>query len=173
MVVAALARKPLEVRAPADSIELTVQDVSPTGDGGHIAFLTDLEHARIVPIEVGEAEAITIAYRLAKRPHDRPFTHDLLDDAVRALGGEVVQVHVHTYEEGHFEARVSVRRGRSLLHLDARASDGIAVALGAGLPVWMDRSLYEAAGVTMEELLESLRTLDRELTGRPGPDDAL
>ena len=57
--------KPGPLHAPAKSVDLEVQDVTPTGDGGHVVFLTDLDNEHIVPIHVGESEAIAIAYRLS------------------------------------------------------------------------------------------------------------
>jgi len=146
-------------KPPKDAIALSVEDVSPTGDG-HVVFLTDPQGDRIVPIHIGESEAIAIAFRLAGRKHDRPLTHDLLDDAVRGLGGEIVQVHIHTLQDSVFHARISIRQKKRTLHLDARASDAIALALNRGLPIYMSAEIFESTGVSMAELLEKLRQID-------------
>ncbi|MEZ4319831.1 MAG: bifunctional nuclease family protein [Myxococcota bacterium] len=151
--------QPSVPKPPKESVALHVDKVAPTGDG-HVVFLTDDTQGRIVPITVGESEAIAIAFRLADRKPDRPLTHDLLEQALRGLGGEVVQVHVHTLTEGVFHARVTVRQKHRQLHLDARASDAIALALGPGLPIYMSADLYEETGVSMSELFDSLRRLD-------------
>ncbi|MCB9676757.1 MAG: bifunctional nuclease family protein [Alphaproteobacteria bacterium] len=154
------ARQPTEEKAPRDSVALAVEDVMPTGDG-HVVFLRDATGDHIVPINVGESEAITIAFRLADRPHDRPFSHDLLEEAVRGLGGEIVQVHIHTLEEGVFHARVTIRTKKNQkLHLDSRASDAVALAVGRGLPIYMASDVYEDTAVSMADLLQSLRELD-------------
>jgi bifunctional DNase/RNase len=138
-----------------------------------VVFLTDAAHARIVPIQVGEGEAIAIAFRLADRSTERPLTHDLLQATIQALGAQVVQVRVHDLADGVFHATVILRRKRALIPLEARASDAIVLALGADLPVWMDRALYDRAGVSMEDLLEGLERLDRLRELPPDPDQAL
>lgn len=161
------------IQEPVDSVALRVEDVTPTRQGGHVVFLTDEAHARIIPIHIGESEAIAIAFRLADRPTKRPVTHDLLDDVMRSLGGHVEQVHVHTLSDGVFHARVSLRRKRVVHHLDARASDAIAIALGAEIPVFMTREIYEEAGVGMDALLLGLEALERRGVTRPDADGAL
>ncbi len=157
---AAMAGRSSDMKPPRDSVPLSVEKVAPAGDNRHIVFLTDVEHDRILPIDVGLTEAIAIDSRLNDRNYKRPLTHDLMDNAIRGLGGDVVQVHIHTLDEGVFHARVSVRQKRRLLHLDARASDGIALAIGRDLPIWMDADLYSETAVSMEELLDTMKRMD-------------
>jgi bifunctional DNase/RNase len=157
----AVAGRSSDMKPPRDSVPLAVEKVAPAGENRHIVFLTDAEHDRILPIDVGLSEAIAIDSRLNDRSYGRPLTYDLMDDAIRGLGGDVVQVHIHSLDDGIFRARVSVRQKRRLLHLEARASDGIALALARDLPVWMDTTLYTSTAVSMEELLDTMKRMDQ------------
>ena len=156
LATAQAADRPL--KAPADTIAMVVEDVAPTPEG-HIVFLIHPERAELIPIPVGESEAITVAYRLANRARDRPLTHDLLDRVIGELDGEVVQVEIHSLEDGQFHARITLRRKgrmRSLVHLDARASDAIAIAIGRDLPVYLREDVYDRAKVTIDSMIQTL-----------------
>lgn len=152
----AVARPPAP---PRESVRVVVEDVTPAG-ADHLVFLTNPKHTRVVPVQVRESEAIVVAYRLAGRTPDRPFTHDLLDELALQLDTRVQQVHIHSLDGGTFRARVTFRSKRRLLHLEARASDAIALALGAQAPIYLDRTLYDENGVEVADLLRALSSRD-------------
>lgn len=134
---------------------MIVEDVTPAG-AEHVVFLTNPERTRVVPVQVRESEAVAVAFRLAERTPDRPFTHDLLDALAVQLDAKLEQVHIHSLENGTFHARVSYRQGRKVLHLDARASDAIVLALGRDLPIYMDQDVFERTGVEVADLIRAL-----------------
>ncbi|MCB9690289.1 MAG: bifunctional nuclease family protein [Alphaproteobacteria bacterium] len=158
LIAPALAGPP---KPPRASVEVIVEDVSPAGDE-HVVFLTNAERTRVVPVQVGESEAIAVAFRLAERTPDRPLTHDLLETLATHLDARVEQVHIHSLEDGVFKARITFRARRRLVHLDARASDAIVLALGQKLPIYMAQEVYDASGVEVADLLRALERANAE-----------
>jgi len=92
------------------------------------------EQRRAVPIFVGGSEGHSIELRLTGAKPTRPLTHDLFDSALAELRARVHSARVVKLEGGvYFGVLVLLTDGR-LRELDSRASDAVAMALGAGAP---------------------------------------
>jgi bifunctional DNase/RNase len=114
---------------------------------GNAVLLATSEGSAVLPIFVGETEALSIDRRLAQQPFERPLTHDLFDAALHELGGAVTHVRVDSIQGGTFIGTVFVRTATRAFSLDARPSDAIALALGAHAPIYVNRVVLEAAGI--------------------------
>ena len=120
---------------------------------GPAVLLTVTAHERVVPIWVGETEAATISLRASERVAPRPLTHDLLDRVAAELGGRFLAVRIDALEGNAFTAELDLAGRKKAVHtLDVRASDGIAVALGHGLPIWIAKVVVDEAGVDPTQL---------------------
>ena len=106
---------------------------------------------RVVPIVVGGAEAASIAVALSGETPPRPLSHDLLATLIRDLGARVDRVEVTALRDGAFLAELAVSGPRGGHRLDARPSDGIALALRVGAPVYMSETVLDAAGRVLVE----------------------
>ena len=102
----------------------------------------------VVPVWVGVPEATAVALVLDGQRPPRPLTHDLLVDAVEALGARVEAAWLSHIRDDAVHARLELTGGRSL---DARASDAIAVALRAQAPVLAEPRLVAESGVPVAE----------------------
>lgn len=128
-----------------------------------VVLLLDPDAALLVPILIGPAEASAIASAQAGIVPPRPMTHDLLRDALVAAGAPVDHVEITHLEEGVFHAELVLTGGR---HVDARASDAIAVALRFAAPVLCSAEVVALAGVEVrpaaseEDLAEFREFLD-------------
>jgi bifunctional DNase/RNase len=142
---------------PADYVQVRVAQVVPHGDGGAVLLLDETSN-RVLPIYIGGSEAASIDYRLRNEVPPRPLTHDLLDTAVRKLGGEIVKVHVDALRAGVFHGSVYIRKGRHVLRLDSRSSDAIALAIGNSVPIYVALRVLDEAGVD-----------PASLSGQPAP----
>lgn len=133
--------------APAGFVEATVEGVVPTPEGNAL-MLASPGRARVVPVMIGDSEAMVIDLRLHGQTYERPLTHDLLDSMVRELGGTVVMVQVDKLRTGVFIASVFVWDGREMHHIDSRTSDAIAIAVGHHVPIYVSAGVFEEAGLT-------------------------
>ena len=83
---------------------------------------------------VGEEEGAAIARAAQSEPvaDGRPRTHDMLQQAVAALGGRVVRVVVHqgSVDDTWYSATVDVmREDGAVVAIDSRPSDAVALAV--------------------------------------------
>lgn len=103
---------------------------------------------RLVPIWIGQTEATAILLALQDISPPRPMTHDLLKDAIEALGAEVSRVEITRIENGTFYALVVLETlGEMTLEVDARPSDSIALAVRTGAPIFIAEQVIDEASV--------------------------
>lgn len=111
-------------------------------------FLQEVEGQRGFPIVIGSSEASEIHRVLANEPLTRPLTHQMALAAVEALGSKLVRVDVVDLRNNTFFARLvlaGVEAGVREVHVDARPSDALALALRAGAPLRVAESVLEQA----------------------------
>lgn len=96
---------------------------------------------KCLPIWIGPAEAASIALALRGQEFSRPLTHDLLATVIDGLGGKVERVVITDQRESTYYARVILGRDQEVVAIDARPSDGIALALRTDAPVYLEASL--------------------------------
>lgn len=131
---------------PERYVELVVGGVLTNGEG-HAVILHDPGRAVAVPIFVGESEALTIALRHNRQRHERPLTHDLLDEVLTHLGGELVRIQIDDIRGKVFVGAVFIRHGERVFSLDARPSDAIALALSHRVPIFVHERVVTRAGI--------------------------
>jgi len=76
----------------------------------------------------------------------RPGTHDLFKDALGSLDVDVVMVKIVDMQNSTYIGRLILKQGDRIVSLDSRPSDGIAVAVRTGAPVYMKDDLLKAQG---------------------------
>lgn len=104
--------------------------------------------SRQLPIRIGSFEATAISMGVHSRPGGRPMTHDLLGSAISELGARVVDVRITAVQGTTFFAQVVLEReGGERVYLDARPSDALALAVRAGVSVYADESVLDAAAM--------------------------
>ena len=99
---------------------------------------------RSFAIKLGTSEAMAIERRLSGQSLPRPQTHELLDQAISALGGELVKIVIHRLEQGTYFAGILLRQGGQLIELDARPSDAIALGIKHRTPIEVAEEVLEA-----------------------------
>jgi bifunctional DNase/RNase len=114
-----------------------------------IVVLKDEEEKFFLPIWVGIFEANAIALQLENVSTPRPMTHDLLKSAIAQLDARVTRIVINDLRDSTFFAqiRVMVNRGGddTMLELDARPSDAIALALRTEAPIYVAQSVLDQA----------------------------
>ncbi len=100
-----------------------------------VIFLKEIEGERTFPILIDIFEATSINRRVKHEESPRPFTHDLLVNAVEQLGGEFQDVVISELKEHTYYAVLRVRQAGELIEIDSRPSDAIAVAVTCDPPL--------------------------------------
>lgn len=114
-----------------------------------VIYLKEIDGERTFPILIGIFEATSIDRRVKHHEAPRPLTHDLLVNAVEALGGEFQDVVISELKEHTYYAVLRVRQEGELIEIDSRPSDAIAVAVTCDpqLPIYVSEDvLTDVAG---------------------------
>ena len=99
-----------------------------------VVILKDIDGSHYLPILIGPFEATAIALALEGAPVPRPLSHDLMRSILDTLDATLEQVNIH---DSTFFAKLVVRSNGNLQEIDARPSDGIALALRAQAPIYV------------------------------------
>ena len=112
-----------------------------------VVILQEREGERVLPIWIGPAEASAIAMELAGVKFSRPLTHDLLKQVIVGLGADLRKVIITQVKDNTYYAELHIYRGDTVIQIDARPSDSIAVALRLKAPIFTSETLLELTSV--------------------------
>ena len=115
-----------------------------------VVMLKEKTSPRYLPIWIGHFEADAIAIPMQNVPVQRPLTHDLLKGVIEQLGGKLTQVVINELADETFFAKLIVDAGGRHVEVDARPSDAIALAIRAKVPIYVEESVFEQAGLVFE-----------------------
>ena len=99
---------------------------------------------------IGPAEANAIAVRLQGISRPRPLTHDLMYSIISALSASIDMVLINEIRGDTFWARILLHIEGRDLEIDSRPSDAIALALRAGVPIYIEDSVLDSGGMTFD-----------------------
>lgn len=119
-----------------------------------IVILRQQNADRYLPIWIGvyEAESITIA--LQEVEVARPLTHDLMRNIFNQLNARILRVEVVALRDDTFFGNIVVEYNQRTLEIDSRPSDALALAVRAHVPILVEKSVMDSAGITPEEDLQ-------------------
>jgi hypothetical protein len=138
-------RAPEAPHPPPGYVEVKVIRVEPQREGGAAILLGREDKSALLPIFVGQTEALSISLRLKGEHYERPLTHDLVDAILRELGGQLVKVQIDELRANTFVGSIFVRTGERVAEIDARPSDAIALALGSHVPIYCSTRVLDRA----------------------------
>ena len=145
-----------------------------------IVLLRERDGDLYVPIWIGAPEATAIAYAQQGVTPPRPLTHDLLVNVLAELGHTLEHVVVSRMEDSIFYAELVVDGDTTI---SARSSDAIAIALRAGVSIYVADEIFDEVGVAVpveeddevekfREFLDNVSAEDFETTEGDGPAEA-
>jgi bifunctional DNase/RNase len=102
-----------------------------------VVILKDLEGKRYFPIRIGPFEATAIALALEGTQVPRPLSHELMRTMLESLHATLEQIVIHDFKDSTFFAKLVVRQNGNTHEIDARPSDGIALALRIQAPIYV------------------------------------
>jgi hypothetical protein len=122
-----------------------------------VVILKDLDGKRYLPILIGPFEATAIALALEGTQVPRPLSHDLMRTMLEAMHATLEQIVIYDIKESTFFAKLIVRQNGETQEIDARPSDGIALALRMQAPI------YVADKIILEETVTDKKSEQEEI----------
>ena len=137
-----------------------------------IVILREKGNERYLPIWIGVYEAESITMALQEVEVARPLTHDLLRNVFQQLDAHILRVEVTSLRDDTFFGNIVAEKDGKLLNVDARPSDALAIAVRTHVPILVERSVMDSAGIIPEEDLqeESSELLQPEPDGEESED---
>jgi bifunctional DNase/RNase len=139
-------------------VPVQIRALIPT-NAGTAVFLGDEEKVFTIYIDQNIGTAIGIYLNGAEK--ERPLTHDLLSNALTALGAKVDRVVISDFKNGVYFGRLLISaenelQQKKIIELDARSSDCMAMAALQKAPIYVNRVVWDEVE-DMTELLNRLK----------------
>ncbi len=130
-----------------EELQVRIKAIVPTPSGCGI-FLTD-DATKVIAIFVDHSVAAAITMALHKIKQPRPMTHELIANIFAGLGVTVEKVIINDLQDDTYFARLFLVQinelGRSVIELDSRPSDAMAIALREECPIFVTRDVWDRA----------------------------
>ena len=178
LILAPVSALPLSAQATSQSewLEVEVATVGVDLTTGAPLALVHEGWEELLPIWIGTNEAEAILRVLQNEPFIRPLTHDLMASILGTLEVELAEVRIHDMREGTYIGSLHLREaGRDeLKEVDARPSDGLALAVRTGARIRVARRLLSGVPEVDFVSTERQRTIARirsVTVAEPGSED--
>jgi bifunctional DNase/RNase len=133
-------------------VEVTVARLGlDSATNSYVVILQEKGGSRLLPIWIGQPEAESIAMQINGIRRERPLTHDLCKNLILGLGGTLRRVQITKVQKSTYFAEMHLLRGDTIVQVDARPSDSIAIALRLSAPIFAQESLLTAVEADEEE----------------------
>lgn len=116
-----------------------------------VVLLKETTGERYLPIWIGEFEAHAIAMELQEVDSPRPLPYDLIRTLLTELRGNVEHVLINDLAMDVFYARIVITVDGNTIELDSRPSDAIALAVRTRSSIFVEESVMDRAGVTLDD----------------------
>ena len=126
-----------------------------------IILLRDPSGRRQVPIGIDHAQAHNIMAGIQPSTPHRPLSHDLMMSLLEAGKLNLDRIIIHSIEKNSFQAVLKLRliapekgtssnNSSSILDIDARPSDAIALAVRSKCSIWMFENVVAEASIPVD-----------------------
>jgi uncharacterized protein len=113
-----------------------------------IVVLREPESGNVVPIWIGLLEANAIALALEGMELPRPMTHDLMKSILDATGTRLLSIEIVEIRESTYFALLHIEGNGESVHVDARPSDAIALALRCGARILVSEAVFAQSSIS-------------------------
>ncbi len=149
--------------AGSDFVRVSIGGLVKDQRDNPVVLLRREDGDEVLPIWIGQSEALAIELQLRGEVFERPLTHDLLKTSVESLGASVVKVAITELKDNTFFAKLYLQRDNEIYAIDARPSDSIALALKASADIYVARDVFKNHN----------RLMQRDQLPSDSPDEAL
>jgi bifunctional DNase/RNase len=109
----------------------------------YVVVLQEKGGERLLPIWIGQAEAESIVRHMHNVKRERPITHDLCKSLITSMGATLRRIEVTHIENKTYFAELHLERNGTIVRVDSRPSDAIAVAVRMDAPIFAADALLE------------------------------
>ena len=117
----------------------------------YVVVLQERGGTRLLPIWIGQPEAESIVRHMHSVKNARPLTHDLVRNLILGMGAQLRRVQITRVEKSTYFAELHIQRGDTLVHVAARPSASIAIALRLSSPIFAAEELLVEPAEDEEE----------------------
>jgi bifunctional DNase/RNase len=141
-------------------VQVQVRAMAATS-GGCAVFLGNEDKVFVMFVDQSVGAAIAMFKQGTQK--ERPLTHDLLANILRALGAKIERVIVNYLKRGTYFARLVLSaenelKQKKIIEIDARPSDCIAMATQQTAPIYVSLDVWNE----VEDMTEALRNMQQE-----------
>lgn len=119
-------------------IQMKVDEIEILGENARIKLEA---RCAIINIYTSPQQASAIEEGFQNKTWYRPSTHDIIVDIVEGFGIDPMMVKITKVQDGTYYAELILLRWNSILILDIRPSDAIAIAVRTGIPIYVNENL--------------------------------
>src|ERR1700730_11373895 len=141
-------------------VEVKVRAVAATSGGGAV-FLGNGDKVFVMFVDQSVGTAITMFMQDTQK--ERPLTHDLVANILRALGAKIERAIVNDLKLGTYYARLVISvenesQQKKIIEIDVRPSDCIAMATAQHAPIYVSLDVWQH----VDDMTEALRQIHEE-----------
>lgn len=155
-------------------VELQVLNISNSQAqaGAYALVLGEMDGKRQLPVIIGASEAQAMVIEMKGIAPPRPLTHNLFASVLEVLGVHLMRVLIYKVDNGVFYSYLylKVKEGETILRVDSRTSDAVALALRMNAPIFIYEEILEAERLKTGENTDNEKESDHEGLSR---EDAL
>lgn len=99
---------------------------------------------------IGEPEAQSIALKLNNTIPPRPLSHDLMSSIIKMLNAKLVKIVIYNMKNEIFFSNIYLMQGSSVIIIDARTSDAVALAVRNDAPIFINADILDTVGTVLD-----------------------
>ena len=143
-------------------IELQVLNISNSQAqaGAYAMVLGEINGPRQLPVIIGSAEAQSMMIEMRGIVPPRPLTHTLFASVLKVLGANLLRVLIYKVDNGVFYSYLYMKAEETILRIDARTSDAVALALRMDAPIFVYDDILEAECLKTEHSITPTQQTD-------------
>ena len=127
-------------------VELEVLNItnSQKEAGAYALVLGEMNGSRQLPIIIGVAEAQAMMIGIKGIIPPRPLTHNLFASCLEILEVSMLRALIYKVNNGVFYAYIYLKADGTIIRMDARTSDAVAMALRMKAPIFVYEEILES-----------------------------
>lgn len=127
-------------------IELQVLNISNSQAqaGAYALVLGEVNGERQLPVIIGASEAQAMVIEMKGIIPPRPLTHNLFASVLEVLGVKLMRVLIYKVDNGVFYSYLYMKADETILRIDSRTSDAVALALRMNAPIFIYEEIMQS-----------------------------